>query len=274
MRALARRPDDRFSSAEELRTALLGIRFEGWSDHTVVTGTEALVAAGAANAMAHGLAQGPGSPGDTPAGGTPAVTAPMPSARRVGPGVVVSLIVVLVLVLVALLVATTDVGRELFSPDDTPSSGDAVTAARLVPVTGAHSFDPQGDDAGENDQLASAAIDGRPDTGWRTVTYQTRTFGNLKSGVGLVIELPSTTAIDKVAITSPTVGWAMSVYAADGDPHQLLGWGSPVASVSDVRGTTTLDLGGARGTSILLWITDLGDGPQNRVEITDVLVSS
>jgi eukaryotic-like serine/threonine-protein kinase len=277
MRALARRPGNRFATADELRTALLGVRPGQWGDPTVVTGAEALAAAGAANAAAHGLGPGPGSPGDTPGWGTPAVTppAPPPSKRRIGPGVVVSLIVVAVLVLAALLVATTDIGHELFSPDDTPSSGDAVPASRLVALAGAHSFDPQGDDAGENDQLAGAAIDGQAATSWRTVSYQSRTFGNLKSGVGLVVDLGTATKVDKVAITSPTAGWAVSAYVADGDPSQLDGWGPPVASATDIRSTTTtLDLDGASGRSILLWITDLGDGPQFRVEITDVLVSS
>ena len=102
-----------------------------------------------------------------------------------------------------------------------------------------------------------------------------RTFGNLKSGVGLVIDLGAATKIDKVAITSPTTGWAVSAHVADGDPSQLAGWGTPVASATDIRGaTTTLDLDGASGRTILLWITDLGDGPPFRVEITDVLVSS
>ena len=108
------------------------------------------------------------------------------------------------------------------------------------------------------------------------MSYNSRTFGNLKSGVGLVIDLGAyRPTIDKVAVTSPTTGWSMSAYVADGDPTQLSGWGAPVASAGDIRGaTTTLDLDGAGGSSILLWITDLGDGPQFRVEITDVLVSS
>ena len=278
MRALARTPDQRFATADELRTALLGVRPEQWGDHTVVTGAEALAAAGAANAAAHGWGSGAGAPVDTPGWGTPVVTPPAtppPARRRIGPGVVLSLIVVVVLVLAALLVATTDVGRELFSPDDTPSSGEAVPASRLVPIAGARSFDPEGDDAGENDALAPGAIDGQSATGWRTVSYNSRTFGNLKSGVGLVIELGGATEIDKVAISSPTAGWSMSAYVADGAPTQLSGWGAPVASAGDIRGaTTTLDLDGAGGSSILLWITDLGDGPQFRVEITDVLVSS
>ena len=42
MRALARRPDDRFATADELRTALLGTRLDLHGDHTVVTGAHPL----------------------------------------------------------------------------------------------------------------------------------------------------------------------------------------------------------------------------------------
>jgi serine/threonine protein kinase len=273
MRALARRPEGRFASAEDLRTALLGTRLDQWGDHTVITGAEALTTAGVAHAShSSAFAPGPDSPGDAPGWGTPVTAAP-PPRRRVGPGVVISLVVVVALVLVALLVATTDVGHQLFSPD--PPSSQPVPASKLVAITGAHSFDPEGDGgAGENEQLAAAAIDGQPGTAWRTETYTSRSFGNLKGGVGLVIDLGGPTSVDKVAITSPTQGWSLSAYVAEGDPGQLAGWGTPVATASGIKGSTTLDLHGARGSSILLWITDLGDGPQSRVEITDVLVSS
>lgn len=274
MRALARRPDDRFATAEELRTALLGTRLDPNGDHTVVTGAQPLGRAAGATGAAP-FDPGPGGRHDTPGWGTPA-TAPgavPPTRRRIGPGVILSLIVVVALVLVALLVATTDVGHQFFSPDDA-SSAPPLPAASLVAVAGAHSFDPEGDDAGENDQLAGAAIDGRADTSWRTETYTSRAFGNLKSGVGLVVDLGQATRLEKLAIASPTVDWSVTAYVADGDPAQLSGWGTPVASASGLGPSTTLDLKGTRGTSILLWITDLGDGPQNRVEIADVLVSS
>ena len=194
MRALARQPDDRFAGADDLRTALLGTRLDQSSDHTVVTGADALAAAGAFG----GAVRQPGRtdrPPDTPGWGTAAVDVPRPR-RRVGAGVVVSLIVVVVLVVVALLVANTDVGHELFSPD--PTTTTTPDAARLVPVAGAHSFDPDGGGSGENDRLAAAAVDGQATTGWRTETYGSRAFGNLKKGVGLVLDLGSPTTVDRV----------------------------------------------------------------------------
>ena len=108
----------------------------------------------------------------------------------------------------ALLVATTDVGHELFEPR--PDHDDrARPGAACVPVAGAHSFDPEGDGgSGENDELAAAAVDGQATTSWRTETYDSRAFGNLKKGVGLVLDLGSPTALKRIAVTSPTTGWA------------------------------------------------------------------
>jgi len=274
MRALARRPEQRYATAEEFRTALLGTRLDH-GDHTVVTGIPSV----GADATRAGSVFDPGPPGvhDTPGWGTSATTAAAhrsaPPRRRLGPGVVVSLVIVAVLVLAALLVATTDVGHQLFSPDE-PSSSSSVPPATIAAVAGAHSFDPGGDDAVENERLASEAIDGRSDTSWRTETYSSRSFGNLKGGVGLVIDLAEATDLGKLTIASPTVGWSVTAYVADGDPADLAGWGTPVASASGIGQGTTLDLKGSKGSSVLLWITDLGDGPQYRVEITDVVVTS
>ena len=79
-----------------------------------------------------------------------------------------------------------------------------------------------------------------------------------------MIDLGAATSIDMVAITSPTAGWAVSVYVGDGTRPELAGWGAPVASAADIaRRRTTLDLDGADGGSMLLWITDLGDGPSS-----------
>jgi hypothetical protein len=55
------------------------------------------------------------------------------------------------------------------------------------------------------------------------------------------------------------VGWAASVYVADAVPADLAGWGEPVAQAQDIDGGTSFDLGGAEGSHVLLWFTDLGE---------------
>jgi serine/threonine-protein kinase len=269
MRALARDPDARFASADDLRTALLSTRL----DHAPTgsgPGADATVSTGA---LLGGLppTSPPGGP-VTPGWGTPTVTtdAPPPARPRMGPGVVIALVIVVVLVLVALLVASTGVGRDLFDQGTTSSTPPTATAP--VTITGARSFDPQGG-GDENEPSAAAAVDGRADTAWRTETYTNRSFGNLKQGVGLVVELDAARALRSLTLTSPTSGWSMAVYVGDGTATTLEGWGAPVASAAGIQGSTTVDLRGAQGDAVLIWVTDLGDGAQHRVEVAEVTVA-
>ncbi len=181
MRALARRPDDRFATAEAFRTALLGTRLEHGDEHLMAVGraddptvagprptdsAPTVIGAATGTAVSGG---GPRRPDDTPGWGTPAVSPR--GRRRIGPGVVVSLAVVVALVLVALLVATTDLGHDLLDRAN-PSAPDTPDPAQLVSIASAHPFDPQGDVNEENDELAGAAVDSQPSTGWRTETYE------------------------------------------------------------------------------------------------------
>jgi hypothetical protein len=282
VRALKRRPDDRFATADSLRTALLSTRFDTWDDCTAVTGTwddrtavtgpqiPVTSAATVASGTADPTTAAPRGPW-TPAGASPSPGPVAARPRRRGPtaGVVVSLVVVLALLLVALLVATTDVGRELF--DNVRPEIGTPAAPAAVAIVDAHSFDPQVGDV-ENEDIVGLAIDGNPATTWRTDRYETRQFGNLKSGVGLVVALDAAHALDDLVVESPSSGWAASIYVAAGDPGTLDGWGAPVASAEGIDGGATFDLRGAEGDSVLIWITDLGSA--NRVDIAGVAVTA
>lgn len=258
MRSLARHPDARYATADDLRTALLATRLDHLDDPTVMI-----------TALGGPPPTPPPGTGTTPSWGTPAV-APPPPRRRVGTGVVISAVVVIALVLVGLLLARTDIGRDLFEQDPTSTSNAPLPP---VTVTRARSFDPQGG-GDENEHLAANAIDGRGETTWRTETYASRAFGNLKQGVGLVIELQAPAPLGDLAISTPTTGWAVAVFVGDGSATSLEGWGEPVTTASGVQDGTTLDLGGAEGDAVLVWITDLGDGPTNRVEIAELALTA
>ena len=271
LRALARSPDARYRRADEMRTALLGTRLDLGEPMALADATIATAALPGAAPTPSPI--GHAAPPASPAGWGPPPVAP--SRRRVGPGVVVSLAVVAALLLVALLVASTSVGRDLFDPDgDSPT--DTPTEVALVGLAGAHSFDPLGDGVrGENDELAPAAVDGDPTTSWRTETYFTRDFGRLKDGVGLVVDLGEPTTVSRVAISSPTTGWSMRAHLSDVDGATLDAWGPPVAEADGIDDTgAALDLGGAEGRYLLVWITDLGNGAAHRVEISEVVVGS
>ncbi|NBR71786.1 MAG: hypothetical protein EBT75_06815, partial [Proteobacteria bacterium] len=62
--------------------------------------------------------------------------------------------------------------------------------------------------------------------------------------------------------------------AVDGAvPTSLAGWGAPIASARNIQGDVTLPLDGVQATSVLVWITDLGDAPNPHVAISEVGLS-
>ena len=240
MRAMSRAPGDRFASANDMRAALLSTRFDVLADPTRTPG---------------------------PLDGPP----PTSRVKRGRSGIVVTLIVVAVLLLIALLVASTDAGRTFLSSQPATTS---TTTPRQLAISTAHSFDPTDKTGFENEAAAMNAVDADSLTSWSTEAYTSRSFGNLKSGVGLVIDLAAEDVIGSIAIDSPSGGWSVEAYVATGAPTTLLGWGPAVASASDIHGSLTLDLHRARGNAVLLWITQLKDTPPWQVTITDVIVTS
>ena len=237
MRALAKDPDDRYPSAAAFRAALLGVDLE--PDDAVPQ-----------------VVRDP-----TPPSGLPVAT--RPPSRRPAPLLVVGAMVVAALLLVAVLV-TRD-GGDGGLPGGGGGGGQADGAA--VTVAGVRTFDPAGDGE-ENEPRARLAVDGNPATSWNTDRYNTRAFGGLKPGVGLIVELAQAVDLGDLRVTSATSGWSASVYVADRAAGDLAGWGKPVASKSDITGDTAFALGGRRGTAVLFWITD--PGTANRAEVAEL----
>lgn len=162
------------------------------------------------------------------------------------------------LILVWLLFGGSEAGRELLGVFDDGSQEEAT--ASPVAAAGVGVFDPDPGDGTENDELAPLAVDGDPATMWHTETYDTRDLGGLKDGVGLVIELNSSVDIDRLVVLTDDAGWSADIYVADGAENTLEDWGDPAATVSEARGKeTTVELDGANGDHLLIWVTDLGE---------------
>ena len=263
MRAMARNPDHRFPTAAAFRQALLAVDPSAHdvdlSDQTVSSRFDTVAARRAA----------PADP--TPPAGVAAF------ARQERSWIVPTVLIVIIAATVGLvgaLLGRTQVGRDLFEAvrpgEDTattaaPAEADAGAGGPLV--TGAvTSFDPVGDGE-ENDDELDALTDGDTSTTWATDRYNSRAFGNLKPGVGLIVPLEAGSEVDRVELDSPTTGWAASVYVAEGVPGDLAGWGQPVAQVSAAGPSTVLELGGAPAGNVLVWFTDLGNGSGGRFQV-------
>ena len=187
--------------------------------------------------------------------------------------------IVLVIAAVVILVIAFGDSRDPTTPGisesaDAPPLPDDLTQA--VGVSSVTPFDPQGTGPpGENDELASLTLDGDPDTLWRSERYRARTFG-LKDGIGLQIDVEPDSLLGQLEIDSPTQAWSGDVHVferstevAGFDPDADV----PITSLSEVQGDARVPLEGVRGGSILVWVTDLGEGPeQYRFDVSEIRV--
>jgi serine/threonine-protein kinase len=212
MQALEREPDDRPATATAFRASVLGAALDDPvavdPDHTmVVSGTIAATEEEADDFVR--------------------------SERRWLVPTLLVLIVGGALILAGVLIGSTEAGKQIFDrARDVVSGepgGDTTSEAGPVEIVAAQTYDPFGSGpAGENDDEVALAIDGDTVTAWPTEFYSDRNLGT-KDGVGLIIQLASVGDLDELLVTSPTDGWAASIYVADGTPDDFgdcrhLGW--------------------------------------------------
>jgi hypothetical protein len=120
----------------------------------------------------------------------------------------------------------------------------------------------------------SKAYDGDLTTGWHTDTYFTPSFGNLRRGLGLAIQLDGNHKLHQLKVYSPSEGWSAEVYVSNAIPESpsMSPWGRVLDNKArTVPGWTTFNLGGTQGSAVLLWLTYLG--PAAQVRINEIQVS-
>jgi hypothetical protein len=185
----------------------------------------------------------------------------------------VGLVVVAALVVVGV-VASQGVGggtARRQTPGSSSGSGRSQTASAGVhslPIAGGVSYDPEGDGREDPAQVPNL-YDGNPATAWHTDRYYgSRRFGNLKSGVGFVLELAQPAPLDTLQVLTSTPGWQASIYLSNHVSPQLDGWGTPVIQGTATGHQVSFDLGGHRARDVLVWFTLLS--PNNQIWIQEV----
>jgi hypothetical protein len=139
--------------------------------------------------------------------------------------------------------------------------GGAGTTA--VTLRGVGNYDPAGSPDTHAD-TASAATDGNAATDWYTQIYATPAFGNLKPGLGLVVDAGRTVKLTSLTVQTPTPGFVATVKAGDSR-------GGPFTDDSQsqtVGPTTTFRLSGANARYYVVWISQLPAG--GKAEISEV----
>lgn len=139
-------------------------------------------------------------------------------------------------------------------PDDQAPTEEPAPETAPVTLSTATAFDPEGGD-GENDSDAKKAIDGSDTSFWPTSSYRSKSFGNLKDGVGLLVSIPDGASINQVTVLDRGKGGEVELRAATSKSvadSKVLGSFTPNGKEQ------TVDLSEALETPYLLvWYTEL-----------------
>jgi len=136
-------------------------------------------------------------------------------------------------------------------------------ASNVLRPAGANSFDPLGSSKDENGNQAQYAIDNDLTTFWHTDFYDNYpTFGNLKTGTGLILDMGGSVRLSQVVVQFGTICCA-HVQIEIGNSNSpvaaaTLSTFTQVQSSDSAAGSTTFDVSShATGRYVLIWITYL-----------------
>jgi hypothetical protein len=149
------------------------------------------------------------------------------------------------------------------------SGGGSPGSGAAVPLHGLTTYDPQGDgsEQANGNITAPRATDGNPATYWSTETYNTEDWGNLKSGLGLVLDAGHAVKLSTITVETQTPGFVARIEVGD-SPNSFA-----IDSSSQTVGTrTTFALSGKSGRYWMVWLSRLG--PQRTARVTEVKARS
>jgi putative peptidoglycan lipid II flippase len=220
-------------------------------------------------------------------GGTPDYAEATARRRR---GLIIGLSVGAAVIVVALLVLASilkgifgDVGG--FSQDElglsAPStsaggSGGGGSSGSTVKPVKATVFSPEGE--ADAPSQAPLAIDGNQSTAWPIDTYSDPVpFPNFKNGVGLMLQLPSPTAIGEVTINLNSTGTSVEIRSAQTPTPSSLADTTVLTPATPLKpGSNTIKVSNASPTSnLLVWVSTLGqvDG-KSRSDIAEITLKA
>lgn len=161
------------------------------------------------------------------------------------------------------------------TPSSMPGASGAPTSRVALddPGVTVRDFDPQGSDRAENPPQVVNATDGDLSTAWLTSAYRSETFGGLKQGVGLLVDLGTESPLTRVNVALTTGGSDVEVRVGSTPPQDASDL-RRVAGATRARGVARLELpAGTRARYVLVWVTRLPrDGKVFREGIDELVL--
>jgi serine/threonine-protein kinase len=236
MRALARDPEERFHSAEDMSAAL------------------------------DRAAPSPHAPRTSPARSEP-------GSRRTSVFRSWMAVPLLLVALAAVAVVGFTLVAPLFDNEGEgagEASGDAGPAA--IRVVQALSFDPPPGDGSEHDEALDLATDGDPATFWTTEGYTTPDLGGAKDGVGIVFDVGNPREFGSMVLHTDSPGFAFSVHI--GEAPDAFDLDAPLSSGGETSFSAEdgmeLAFEPTRTRYLMLWITELVQADNYRAHVNEI----
>jgi len=147
--------------------------------------------------------------------------------------------------------------------------------------------DPPPGDRSDSPEAANV-VDGNPDTAWQTHKFNSANFGNLKPGMGVLINLGAPRNLAEVRVETSSPGVGMDIRAGTSDPGNSSAGDNKVVQTYKKLGEDDSDFKNA-GTNrvfsvfdantqyqyILVFVTELpraDDGDRYQVSVNEVSV--
>jgi hypothetical protein len=150
----------------------------------------------------------------------------------------------------------------------TPSADAAVGKTARVDLAAkpvvVRDFDPEGRDGVEQSGTVPNAYDGDPTTAWQTDGYGSASFGGLKKGVGLLVDLGAPARIASVQVGLLAAGATVELRASD-QPGESADDFTTVDREDNAKQVATLTPTPAKQARYwLIWLTSLPKGDRGR----------
>jgi serine/threonine-protein kinase len=159
-----------------------------------------------------------GPPTSVLAGPEAASTQPV-SQRRIPAWVLAGGAAVVCFVAAAIVAGTESGGSS--TPRAHAASGAKAPALTAVHVASAHPFTGASSGSADHPEEASLATDGDVSTAWYTQHYASASFGGLRSGSGLVLDLGTATDVKRLVVRLAVPGTAVVVHVGDDEASLL-----------------------------------------------------
>ena len=259
---LARNPDHRYQSGDEARVALLAalndVREDVRNDDTLVDPTPEALPEPTRNS------RGNSSRTATPERSNPTHGAGRRRPRREALGgffrtttvrLLLATVVLTGLVIVA--VQRSNDPQNVVVPEATLPAPVAPVVSGPPTIAAVNSYDPNGSDGSENEEIIGALVDKDPRSAWATSCYADKFFG-AKEKVGVLVTLSGAgTGLLRVNFANGPFG--AEIYGVAGSPPaDFAGWGAPLAAEYRTRGEIVKFGVSSPVTHLLIVLTEIG----------------